>query len=61
MKPILRRVLRDEQTLQYGVHPLRAVNLSGLTRPVRQWIEGLDGTRDLDAVLRDAARAGLDE
>ncbi|MEU8361796.1 ThiF family adenylyltransferase [Nonomuraea sp. NPDC048882] len=60
MKPILRHLLRDEQTLQYGVHPLRAVMLSGLTRPVRQWIEGLDGTRDLDAVLRDAARAGLD-
>ncbi|GGT28291.1 ThiF family adenylyltransferase [Nonomuraea spiralis] len=61
LKPALRRILRDEHTLQYGVHPLRAVTLTGLTRSVRQWIEGLDGTRDLRRVLRDAAAAGLDE
>ncbi|MFG1704086.1 thiamine biosynthesis protein ThiF [Nonomuraea sp. M3C6] len=61
VKPALRRIIRDEHTLQYGVHPLRAVMLSGLTRSVRQWIEGLDGTRELDCVLRDAAVAGLDE
>lgn len=61
MKPALRRILRDEHTLQYGVHPLRAITLTGLTRSVRQWIEGLDGTRDLRRVMRDAAAAGLDE
>ncbi|MEW9553427.1 ThiF family adenylyltransferase [Nonomuraea sp. NPDC050783] len=61
VKPALRRVLRDEQTLQYGVHPLRAVLVSGLTRPIRQWLECLDGTRDLDRVLGAAAAAGLDE
>ncbi len=61
MKPALRRILRDEQTLQYGVHPLRAVMLSGLARSVRQWIEGLDGTRDLERVLDAANAAGLDE
>ncbi|YCK34586.1 ThiF family adenylyltransferase [Actinomadura sp. ATCC 39365] len=61
VKPALRRILRDEHTLQYGVHPLRAITLTGLTRSVRQWIEGLDGTRDLRRVMRDAAAAGLDE
>ncbi|MFI7707182.1 ThiF family adenylyltransferase [Nonomuraea sp. NPDC049480] len=61
VKPALRRILRDEQTLQYGVHPLRAVMLSGLARSVRQWIEGLDGTRDLERVLDAAKAAGLDE
>ncbi|MGN9846632.1 ThiF family adenylyltransferase [Nonomuraea sp. H19] len=61
VKPALRRILRDEQTLQYGVHPLRAVVLTGLTRSVRRWIEGLDGTRDLDHVLDAARAAGLDE
>ncbi|MFC7101848.1 hypothetical protein ACFQQB_16110 [Nonomuraea rubra] len=35
--------------------------LSGLTQPVREWVEGLDGTRDLETVLREAALAGLDE
>ncbi|WP_165977538.1 ThiF family adenylyltransferase [Nonomuraea diastatica] len=61
VKPALRRIIRDEHTLQFGVHPLRAVMLSGLTRPVRAWIESLDGTRDLERVLREAARAGLEE
>ncbi|MEW1842767.1 hypothetical protein AB0392_32905 [Nonomuraea angiospora] len=61
MKPALRRIIRDKHTLQYGAHPLRAVMLSGLTEAVRQWIEGLDGTRDLECVLNDAAAAGLDE
>ncbi|WP_165969701.1 ThiF family adenylyltransferase [Nonomuraea terrae] len=53
--------MRDERTLQYGVHPQRSVMLSGLTRKVREWVEALDGTRDLETVLREAARAGLDE
>ncbi|MEV4016944.1 hypothetical protein AB0J35_41280 [Nonomuraea angiospora] len=61
MKPALRRIIRDKHTLQYGTHPLRAVMLSGLTEAVRQWIEGLDGTRDLECVLSEAAAAGLDE
>lgn len=61
VKPALRRIIRDKHTLQYGAHPLRAVMLSGLTEAVRQWIEGLDGTRDLECVLKEAAAAGLDE
>ncbi|WP_166427397.1 thiamine biosynthesis protein ThiF [Nonomuraea mesophila] len=59
VKPALRRIVRDEHTLQYGAHPLRSVLLSGLTRPVRAWIESLDGTRELEQVLRGAADAGL--
>ncbi|MGW0199325.1 hypothetical protein [Nonomuraea sp. NPDC003201] len=61
VKPALRRIIRDKHTLQYGAHPLRAIMLSGLTEAVRQWIESLDGTRDLECVLSDAAAAGLDE
>lgn len=59
--PALRRILRDERTLQLGVHPARAVLLTGLTDPVRQWIGGLDGSRDLKQVLRAAEAAGLEE
>ncbi|WP_336208165.1 thiamine biosynthesis protein ThiF [Nonomuraea sp. LPB2021202275-12-8] len=61
MKPALRRTDRDDHTLQFGVHPRRAVMLTGLTQPVRRWIDGLDGTRDLARVLKEAAAAGLDE
>ncbi|MGP3964522.1 ThiF family adenylyltransferase [Nonomuraea sp. 3N208] len=61
VKPALRRIIRDEHTLQYGVHPLRAIKLTGLARSVQQWIEGLDGTRDLARVLDAANAAGLDE
>ncbi|MER6949816.1 ThiF family adenylyltransferase [Nonomuraea sp. NPDC000554] len=61
VKPALRRIIRDEHTLQLGVHPRRAVMLTDLTRPIRQWIGRLDGTLDLGQALREAAAAGLDE
>ncbi|MFB9471131.1 hypothetical protein ACFFR3_16540 [Nonomuraea salmonea] len=61
VKPALRHLLRDESTLQLGTHPLRAVMLSGLTERVLKWIESLDGTRELETVLEEAALAGLDE
>ncbi|GGP11694.1 thiamine biosynthesis protein ThiF [Nonomuraea glycinis] len=61
MKPALRCVDRDEHTLQIGLHPQRALMLNGLTRPIRQWFDTLDGTRDLAHVLREAVAAGLDE
>lgn len=61
VKPALRHLSRDETTVQFGTHPLRAVMLSGLSERVRKWIASLDGTRDLQAVLQDAVRAGLDE
>ncbi|GIH91362.1 ThiF family adenylyltransferase [Planobispora siamensis] len=59
LKPALRRVVRDERTLQFGVHPRRAVVLTDLEPRVRRWVESLDGTRDLDAALAGAAAAGL--
>ncbi|MEV6156150.1 thiamine biosynthesis protein ThiF [Nonomuraea sp. NPDC052129] len=58
VKPALRRIVRDEQTLQLGTHPLRAVLVTG---SVHRWVSGLDGTRDLGQVLRDGAAAGLAE
>ncbi|MCA2190710.1 ThiF family adenylyltransferase [Nonomuraea cavernae] len=61
VKPALKRILRDEQTLQLGVHPGRAVLLTGLTRSVRQWLDGLDGSRDLGQTLLAASAAGLAE
>ncbi|NUW46499.1 ThiF family adenylyltransferase [Nonomuraea rhodomycinica] len=61
VKPALRRILRDEHTLQIGAHPARAVILTGLTAPVRRWLALLDGTRDMRQVLRAASAAGLDE
>lgn len=58
MKPALRQIVRDEQTLQLGAHPLRAVLVTGSEH---QWVAGLDGTRDLGQALRDGAAAGLGE
>ncbi|GAA3474120.1 hypothetical protein GCM10018965_086730 [Nonomuraea roseola] len=61
MKPALRRILRDERTLQFGVHPRRAVLVSELAPSVRQWIDRLDGTREIAQVMKEASGAGLSE
>ncbi|WP_157249604.1 ThiF family adenylyltransferase [Nonomuraea typhae] len=61
VKPALRRVLRDERTLQFGVHPQHAVMVTDLTEPLRVWIESLDGTQDLSQALKAAAKAGMPE
>ncbi|MFI6325127.1 thiamine biosynthesis protein ThiF [Nonomuraea sp. NPDC050556] len=61
VKPALRRIVRDERTLQFGVQPGKAVLLTDLSPPVRRWIDSLDGTRDLRQVMEHAALAGLDE
>ena len=58
LKPVLRRVERDGRTLQFGVHPLRAVVLADVEPAVRRFIDGLDGTRRLEQVV---AGGGLDE
>ncbi|MFG1690437.1 ThiF family adenylyltransferase [Nonomuraea sp. NPDC049269] len=58
VKPALRRIVRDEQTLQLGAHPLRSVLVTGSEH---QWVAGLDGTRDLGQVLHDGAAVGLGE
>ncbi|GAA4230206.1 hypothetical protein FHR32_001676 [Streptosporangium album] len=61
LKPALRRVARDERTLQFGLHPRHTVVLADLEPEVRQWIEGLDGMRHLPGVLAGAADAGIGE
>ncbi|MFF5206894.1 ThiF family adenylyltransferase [Streptosporangium sp. NPDC000396] len=61
LKPALRRIARDERTLQFGLHPRHAVVLTDLEPEVRRWIESLDGVRDLSGVLAGAAEAGIGE
>lgn len=58
VKPVLRRVDRDARTLQFGVHPLRAVVLTDVEPAVRRLIESLDGTRTLPQII---AQSELDE
>ncbi|WP_248966169.1 ThiF family adenylyltransferase [Sphaerisporangium perillae] len=58
LKPALRRLDRDDHTLQLGVNPLRAVVLTDLEPSVRRFVESLDGTRTLDELI---ARGDLDE
>jgi ThiF family protein len=60
LKPALRRVWRDESTLQLGLDPQHAVIISGLDAPAAQLVESLDGTRDRGAVFAGAAGLGLD-
>ncbi|GII93027.1 hypothetical protein Ssi02_32580 [Sinosporangium siamense] len=57
---MLRRVKRDTRTVQFGVHPLRAITLNEVSLDVGELIDGLDGTRDLGRVLDDAADKGFD-
>ena len=61
LHPAIARTNRDEQTLQLGAHPLRAVVLTGLSPAARRWLSGLDGSRDLAGALRAAHSAGLPE
>ncbi|MGW4472454.1 ThiF family adenylyltransferase [Nonomuraea sp. NPDC004354] len=61
VKPVLRRILRDERTLQFGVHPRSAVLVSDLAPSVKRWLDRLDGTREIEQVLREAATAGLSQ
>ncbi|WP_067178878.1 ThiF family adenylyltransferase [Microtetraspora niveoalba] len=51
LKPVLRRVERDGRTLQFGVHPSRAIVLTDLEPAVRRLVESLDGTRTLEQVV----------
>lgn len=60
LKPALRRVWRDESTLQLGVDPQHAVVIGGLNVPETRLVESLDGTADRAGVLARAAGLGLD-
>ncbi|MCT9932533.1 ThiF family adenylyltransferase [Planotetraspora sp. A-T 1434] len=54
LKPVLRRVERDGHTLQFGVHPHRAVVLTDLEPAVRRLIDSLDGTRTLEQAVAES-------
>ncbi len=60
IKPALVRLWRDESCLQLGLDPHRAVVLHGLDRTLAGLLDRLDGTRELEAVVADAVRAGAD-
>jgi bacteriocin biosynthesis cyclodehydratase domain-containing protein len=57
--PALRRLWRDERTLQLGVDPDRAVVLDEVTPALATVLELLDGRHPLDAVVAEAAAVGV--
>lgn len=59
LKPGLRRIWRDRQTLQIGVEPARAVVITGLDRPAARFLDAIDGTIELTALLELADAQGL--
>lgn len=59
VKPALRPVWRDRTTLQLGTDPAHAVVLAGVDGETRRVLALLDGTRDRQAVLRDAGARGV--
>jgi bacteriocin biosynthesis cyclodehydratase domain-containing protein len=58
LKPALRQVWRDPVTLQLGLHAGRAVVVAGLGPEDRTLLGLLDGTRDLPALVTEAASVG---
>jgi bacteriocin biosynthesis cyclodehydratase domain-containing protein len=60
VKPALRQVWRDATTLQLGVVPGSAIVLTGMQAGDALLLELLDGSREISAVLTDAAALGVD-
>lgn len=60
LKPALRRVWRNDTTLQLGLDPARAVVISGLDAASARLVDSLDGTRDVPALLASAAQLGVE-
>jgi len=61
LKPALRRVWRDDTTLQIGLDPQRAVVLGGVDATALRLLDALDGTREAADVLRLARDLGIGE
>ena len=61
IKPALRRLWRGDHELQLGTDPTHAVLLHGVDEAAHAVLSLLDGTRDVDAVARDAGRYGVPE
>lgn len=59
LKPALRRLWRDPQTLQLGLDPGRAVVVSGVGPGDRALLGLLDGTRETEVVIAEAGRRGV--
>lgn len=60
LKPALRRLWRDQSTLQFGITGPHAVVLTGLSPADRSVLDLLDGKRDVDAILAVACDAGVE-
>lgn len=60
IKPWLRQVWRDTETLQIGVEPSVGVLVSGLDSATAGWLAGLDGGRTEAEILAEAAALGVD-
>lgn len=60
LKPALRRLWRDQSTLQFGITGPHAVVLAGLSSADRSVLDLLDGKRDVDAILAVASGAGVE-
>ncbi len=59
IKPALRRVWRDDQTIQFGVDPQRALVLGDVDQLSAEFIESLDGAQDVRETIAAAEALGL--
>src|SRR5256885_11680544 len=59
LKPALRRLWRDDTTLQLGVDPARAVVLTGVGPTEARLLAALNGTLDRAGVFRAAEELGV--
>lgn len=60
LKPALRRLWRDSETLQLGVDSSVALVLEGVSPTAGRVLSLLDGTRDADGLLAEAGAAGVE-
>jgi bacteriocin biosynthesis cyclodehydratase domain-containing protein len=59
IKPGLRRLRRDETSVQLGLDPDRAVVLTGLDETTLRWLDRLDGSQEQASLLRAASDEGI--
>jgi hypothetical protein len=63
-RPVLKRglrlLMRDDRTVQLGLDPERMIVVTDVDRPVQQWLRRLDGLRERQLAIADAARLGAD-
>jgi hypothetical protein len=55
----LRRLRRDDSSVQLGLDPERAVVITGLDEALLRWLDRLDGSQERSALLRAASAAGI--